>query len=100
MSIHVQSADGVMAVSGEIGFENAGATLELGREAIAATSELRIDLAGLTRSNSAGLAVMIEWLAIARRQGHTVTFSGIPEGLHQLAQVCQVDGMLPTAASA
>lgn len=55
---------------------------------------LVIDLAGVTRSNSAGLALMIEWLALARKQGHEVTFRAVPDGLRQLAGVCQVDSLL------
>jgi len=56
--------------------------------------ETDIDLSGVTRSNSAGLALLIEWLATARRSGHVVTFHHIPDALRQLAGVCQVDGLI------
>lgn len=93
--IDVQHNDGVLSLVGEIGFDNAGAALEQGQQAIATSKELTIDLGGLTHSNSAGLAIMIEWLATARRHGHSISFKGIPDGLSQLAEVCQVREMLP-----
>jgi len=57
-------------------------------------ASLTIDLDGVSDSNSAGLALMIEWLAIGRSAGNEVSFVRVPDGLMQLAGVCQVDGLI------
>lgn len=97
MSLVVRQDGDTLAVTGEIDFGSAEAALEQGRAAIESTANLTVDLSGVTQSNSAGLAVLIEWLGIARRSGHAVTFTGVPTGLRQLAEVCQVDQLLPVS---
>lgn len=81
-------------VGGILDFNNAREVLTGVGELVSAHSVLDIDLSDVTQSNSAGLALLIEWLAMAKREGHTVTFHHIPDGLRQLAGVCQVDGLI------
>lgn len=94
MSLTCQHDGSTLIVSGEIDFDNGGAVLDQGRLAIEATPELTVDLSRVSHSNSVGLAILIEWLAVARRSGHKVTFAGVPKGLLQLAEVCQVNEIL------
>lgn len=56
--------------------------------------QLRISFADTTRCNSAALSLLIELKAVAYRTGHELTFSHVPDGLQQLAKVCQVDHYL------
>lgn len=86
--------DGVCQVSGVLDFTTARHALATVEALIKSHAKLEIDMAGVSRANSAGLALMIEWLAIARREKHSVTFSHIPDSLRQLAVVCQVDGLI------
>jgi len=86
------SIDGAVChISGVLDFETARAALDAVVPTIETTDHLDIDLGGVTRSNSAGLALMIEWLATAERAGHTLAFTSVPDGLRQLAGVCQVE---------
>ena len=87
----------VCRVAGVIDFSSARATLERVEPLVARGEVRRIDLGGVTRSNSAGLALMIEWLAAARREGRPLEFVAVPEGLRQLAAVCQVDELIGAA---
>jgi phospholipid transport system transporter-binding protein len=57
-------------------------------------SRLSIDLAGVTRSDSAGLALLIEWLRESERLGKTVTFMNMPVQMQSIARVCGLDGIL------
>ena len=43
-----------------------------------------IDLSGVTSSDSAGLALLIEWLSVAQAAGRSLKFENIPLQLHQL----------------
>ena len=85
---------GVCSVVGVLDFTTANSALESVQDLIESNPSLEINLAGVTQANSAGLALMIEWLAVARRDNHVVTFSHIPDGLQQLADVCQVDDLI------
>ena len=86
-------------LDGTIDFTTARAALAEVAPAVETTPGLVIDLGGIRRSNSAGLALIVEWLGIARRAGHAVTFANVPDGLLQLARVCQVDALLADAAA-
>ncbi len=85
---------GVCSIQGVLDFTTAGSVLSSVSEHIAANPRLDINLGGVSDCNSVGLALMIEWLATARREAHSVTFSQIPDSLRQLAGVCQVDTLI------
>ena len=85
---------GVCRIAGVLDFTTASVALESVQELIESNPKLEVNLSGVTQSNSAGLALMIEWLSVARRENHVVTFSDIPDGLQQLADVCEVDGLI------
>jgi phospholipid transport system transporter-binding protein len=55
---------------------------------------LSIDLAGVTRSDSAGLALLIEWLRESERLGKTITFMNMPAQMQSIARVCGLNGIL------
>lgn len=57
------------------------------------TAPTVIDLREVTRSDSAGLALLIELLK--QTQPHPIKFRHLPAQLHSLAQVCGVVELLP-----
>ncbi len=57
------------------------------------------DLAGLTRVDTAGLALLIHLVALARKQGGEVVLQGASDKLQTLAQLYNLpDGLLPAFA--
>ena len=86
--------NGVCHVGGTLNFVTAGDALKAVSAHIKTNPQLTIDMSAVSDSNSVGLALMIEWLAIARSENHSVTFNQIPNSLRQLAGVCQVDGLI------
>jgi phospholipid transport system transporter-binding protein len=56
---------------------------------------ISIDLAGVTRSDSAGLALLIEWLRESERLGKAIAFLNMPAQMQSIARVCGLDGILP-----
>ena len=46
-----------------------------------------VDLSGLTRGDSAGLSLLVEWLAVARASGGVLRYTGLPENFARLARV-------------
>ncbi len=81
-------------VGGALDFTTSRSALERLRPIIEEQKSLEIDLRAVTTANSAGLALLIECQAIARAQDHQVGFSNIPDGLKQLAHVCEVNGLI------
>lgn len=86
--------DGILKLSGRIGYPNADSVLPIGRKALANGVVTRIDLAGLEAPDSATLAMLLVWAAEARRSKHPLVMSGSPEGLRALAQLANVDALL------
>ncbi|VFM98246.1 MAG: anti-sigma-factor antagonist [Candidatus Kentron sp. G] len=57
----------------------------------AATREIVIDLDEVLRTDSAGLALMIEWLRRANNQNIILRFQNIPKQMLSLAKMAEVD---------
>jgi len=87
------------AVVGELGFETVrGLLASSGAQFAGAGQQFDVDLSGITQSDSAGLALLIEWLKLAIRSGKTVRFTRVPAQLRSLAQISEIDGFLPLSA--
>ena len=50
-----------------------------------------VDLSGLTRGDSAGLSLLVEWLAVARASGGELRYTGLPENFARLARAAGLD---------
>ena len=81
-------------VIGALHFITVSALLTAGVAAINDGRATVIDLAGVTSSDSAGLALLIEWLSVAKSAGRTLRFENIPSQLQQLARLSEVEELL------
>ena len=68
-----------------------------GTLAIEAGQAAVIDLSLVTDSDSSGLALLIEWLSIARMSQQALRYENIPMQLHQLARLSDVEELLTAA---
>jgi phospholipid transport system transporter-binding protein len=50
----------------------------------------------VTRSDSAGLALLIEWLRESERLGKSITFLNMPAQMQSISRLCGLDGVLPS----
>jgi phospholipid transport system transporter-binding protein len=57
--------------------------------------ELAIDLSGVARSDSAGLALLIEWARRARQVDQALRYTGLTEQMLELVRVSGLDKVLP-----
>jgi phospholipid transport system transporter-binding protein len=74
------------AISGELSFKNAAAALEAAREALAGgQGAFDVDLGGITRADSAALALLLELTREARAAGRELRCLRAPEQLQRLA---------------
>jgi len=81
-------------VVGSLHFTTVSALLTAGVEAINGGGAAVIDLGGVVASDSAGLALLIEWLSIAKAAGRGLRFENIPTQLQQLARLSEVEELL------
>lgn len=89
--------NGRFIVSGELSFATAEQALEEGIRLFEHFQELDLDLAHIGRSDSAGLAVLIEWISRANRDGKEIHFRNLPQQLLALATISEVENLLPVA---
>jgi phospholipid transport system transporter-binding protein len=87
---------GSLSAQGPLTFTSARRACELGVAALAhaSGSKLEIDCQGVTLSDSAGLAVLLEWLGVAKRSGRSLRYAQLPEGLLSLARISSADQLL------
>ena len=53
-----------------------------------------VDCRGITASDSAGLTVLLDWLALAKKEGRSLRFLNLPQGLLAIAKISEVDELL------
>lgn len=87
-------ADGCVRVVGSLGFSTVTTLLPAGSDAIRRGQAAVIDLAGVTDSDSAGLALLIEWLSVAHGAGQGLRYDNVPSQLHQLARLSEVEELI------
>jgi phospholipid transport system transporter-binding protein len=68
----------------------------LGEAAISGGHAAVIDLSGVKDSDSSGLALLIEWLSVAKAGSRSLKYENIPAQLHQLAVLSEVEELLTT----
>lgn len=90
--------NGRVRVAGPVTYATVTDLLAASRPLLASRPEVTIDLGGTTTIDSAGLALVIEWLRQARAARQVLRFVDLPEKLLAIARLSGVDGLLaPTA---
>lgn len=62
---------------------------------LGATQNLVIDLKEVTRTDSAGLALLLEWMTLARKKGLQIHFRNLPAQLWKIAKVSDLEAIIP-----
>ncbi|KAB7623831.1 lipid asymmetry maintenance protein MlaB [Alkalilimnicola sp. S0819] len=86
---------GSCALSGELSVESVPGLWARGDELWRRGPELVLDLSGVRRSDSAGLALLAEWTRQARQHGLSLHYRGMPEQMRALARVSGLERLLP-----
>ena len=89
--------DGVFRVAGDLSFASAGRALADSVEKFRAYASIELDLAGVRRADSAGLALLLEWVNWARNNARELQFRNIPRQLLAIAEISEVEGLLNSA---
>ncbi len=92
-----QSADGQFQLTGELSFATVNAVLDESRAALfgKATSRIDLNLGAVTRADSAGLALLIEWLRMAQQKQCDICYHHLPEQMLAIAEAGDLISLLP-----
>ncbi|MGI9271320.1 MAG: STAS domain-containing protein [Woeseiaceae bacterium] len=95
----VDVGDGKFELSGDMSFMTAEQILRASESSFAGQKNLQIDLSGVKKTDSAGLALLLEWMSRAKHAGGDIQFDAIPEKVHAIAQTADVADLLGHSSS-
>jgi phospholipid transport system transporter-binding protein len=90
-----QGREGRLEIHGDLSFDSVPALWRDCREQCTSGAAIDVDLGQVQRSDSAGLALLIEWLREAQRSGGSLRFFNIPAQMLEMARVSGLDEILP-----
>jgi len=88
-------ADGSFALKGSLSFKTVTALRSQGIDLFSEAGELVVDLAEVKRSDSAGVALLIEWMRFAHSQDKTISYLNIPQQMLAIVRASSLDSILP-----
>jgi phospholipid transport system transporter-binding protein len=86
--------EGRFALTGEITFETAERVLLASEEPFEQHTRIEVDLAGVTIADSAGLALLLEWITWANHTVREIRFLSMPERILAIARTTEVEQLL------
>ncbi|MGD2119319.1 MAG: STAS domain-containing protein [Chromatiales bacterium] len=92
-----QLEKGRYRITGVLDFNTVPALLTQVQNLTRHEPEMSIDFSAMQRSNSAGLALLLELVAEARKKQRKLVFTGLPASLLDLAKMSNVEQLLPVA---
>lgn len=87
--------NGGFVISGLLVFETVAELAKQGNQKFKDAGEtVELDLSGVSKSDSAGLALLVEWRRSAQRRKQVLTFSNIPKQILDIAEISGVRQLL------
>ncbi len=85
---------GSFAVSGDMTFDTAEKILRASENLFDEHTQIEVDLSEITDSDSAGLALLLEWVTWANHSVREIRFTKMPEKILAIARTTEVEGLL------
>ena len=86
--------DGHFALSGDMSFHTAEQILRASEKSFAQQTCIEVDMSGVRETDSAGLALLLEWISVSCKSDKTICFTGIPEKVLAIAETAEIDDLL------
>ena len=83
--------DGVIKIEGILDLNTVNSLKKQTISLFTGASDIQFDLSAVSQSNSAALALLLEWLKMAEKNRISLSFSNFPEHLRQLARVYGIE---------
>ncbi|HIC45238.1 MAG TPA: STAS domain-containing protein [Methylophaga aminisulfidivorans] len=82
-------------VTGEMTLESAKIALIESKGVFDAVNDIEIDLQHVTQADSAGLALLVDWMRAAKKARKSIAFKHLPEQMDAIAKASGLDELLP-----
>lgn len=92
-----RESPGRFRVSGALDFQTVPELAEQADVLFSQSETIDVDLSGVTRADSAGVALLVEWMHEAHRQKKGIRYLNIPTQMLAIARVSSLDHILPLA---
>jgi len=83
-------------LSGELTFDTVNALYRRSDELFAASGDIEVDLSRVSRVDSAGLVLLVEWARRATRNNELLRFTGMSDQLKTMARINGVQKIIST----
>ena len=87
--------EGTLAVQGDLNFQSVTTLWESAVKLSAGHTQLNIDLTNVKRSDSSGVALLVEWLRLAQENQQEVRFVNTPAQMRAIIRVVELEQILP-----
>jgi phospholipid transport system transporter-binding protein len=91
--------DGRFELRGEVSFHTAEDILRGSEKAFAGFAKVDVNLSAVERTDSAGLALLLEWISRAANADTEIQFSNIPEKIQAIAVTAEINEALERSYS-
>jgi phospholipid transport system transporter-binding protein len=88
------TGDSQFRVTGRMTFQTAGELWHSSKSQLGGGQAKTVDLGAVTEVDSAGLALLLEWVNWSRQRGYELRFRGFPDKLRALARLSEVEALL------
>jgi len=89
---------GRFRIEGRLDFNSVLQALDTSKHLFAELHAIQLDLSGVSAIDSAGLALIIEWIGHAKRSNCHLSFRNVPAQAMAIARISDVEKLLPLAA--
>jgi phospholipid transport system transporter-binding protein len=90
----VDNGNGNWLLEGELAVTSVPDLLSRVPSVMNGSGDIAVNLKGVTRADSAGLALLVELMRESSRNGHRITFNHVPAQLLSIARVCGLEEIL------
>jgi phospholipid transport system transporter-binding protein len=85
---------GRFTLSGRMAFDTAGQILRDSEVPFAEHTRIEVDLASVDETDSAGLALLLEWITWANHTVREIRFTEMPDRIQAIARTTEVEHLL------
>lgn len=86
--------EGRFALEGRLEFETASSAYTQSMIRFSPYTTLELDLSGVSAADSAGLALMLEWVHWAKASAREIRFRNVPDQVRNIARISEVEDIL------
>lgn len=86
--------DARLQATGDLTFTTAAAALRDGFNLLKRDGTWVVDLSGVISGDSAGVAVLVEWMAAVRAAGGSIRYENVPAQMRAIARIADLEDLL------